>query len=666
MNRQSTPASEIAETEHLWITMPDGVRLAARLWLPRGAWTSPVPAILEYIPYRKRDMVRARDERNHPVFAAQGYASLRVDMRGSGDSDGVMADMYSDEELSDARHVIDWISRQRWCNGRVGMFGTSWGGTASLQASVDAPPALKAVIAVCATHDRYEDDIHHMGGCLLTDSIEWGATLPAILASPPDAATVGPDWFEQWKERLEALTFPLETWIREEARGAYWRRGSVKHVSNRISCPVFAVGGWCDRYSNSVMSLVDARPDLVWGMVGPWSHHYPDKAHPGPAVGFQALALNWWDHWLKGVPTDVEGWPRLQVWLSEFDPPQDALDRRAGEWIATGTTADVTVARRWAAAGTDLVPAIHGEKSPRQIPWDLSVGAAGGDTGYFGRYGGLPLDQHEEDERALSFDTAPLDEDLVLYGAASVDLVVETTDPRAQFALRLNDVAPDGTSSRVALSVRNLALDDQLDEPSRPHPAGPRKVRIALPSRAYRFRAGHRLRLSISSSYWPMVWPAPTASKIHVAACGLTLPSLVTGTVSAPVSLPAATKSQSWHETLSAPLIRRVSERSPDSTLHGGWHQPWLVQRFPATGTTFGYDTRWEHRIDPSDPLSADCRFDHQMRFEREDGVAEVRSTARVTCNVDEFILEGEVEAAWNGETIFRRAWNPRVPRRLS
>ncbi|MEO1602530.1 MAG: CocE/NonD family hydrolase, partial [Pseudomonadota bacterium] len=212
----------MAETDHLWIEMPDGVRLAARLWLPEGA--GPVPAILEYIPYRKADMVRPRDERNHPFFAAHGYACIRVDMRGSGDSEGHMPDMYCQHEVDDARHVIDWLSEQPWCNGRVGMFGTSWGGTASLQASVDAPEALKAIIAVCATHDRYTDDIHHMGGCVLTDSIEWGATLSAILAAPP-TPNVGSNWKEIWRKRLDHLEFPLERWLREEGCNAYWRHG---------------------------------------------------------------------------------------------------------------------------------------------------------------------------------------------------------------------------------------------------------------------------------------------------------------------------------------------------------------------------------------------------------------------------------------------------------
>ena len=200
------------------------------------------PAILEYIPYRKRDMVRARDERNHPYLAAHGYACLRVDMRGSGDSEGCLPDLYSPAELSDARNVIDWIARQPWCDGNVGMFGTSWGRTASLQAALKAPAPLRAIIANCATANRYEDDIHWMGGCLLTDSFEWGATLPAILAAPPDAATVGDAWREQWRARLEQLAFPLDRWIRNTTCNAYWKHGSVGCDAASLSCPVLAIG----------------------------------------------------------------------------------------------------------------------------------------------------------------------------------------------------------------------------------------------------------------------------------------------------------------------------------------------------------------------------------------------------------------------------------------
>ena len=510
MSRRPAIDRGIDETEHLWIGMPDGVRLAARLWLPREAARRPVPALLEYIPYRKGDMVRARDERYHPYFAAHGYACLRVDMRGSGDSEGRMTDMYTPEELSDARHVIDWIASRPWCSGSVGMFGKSWGGTASLQASVDAPEALKAVIAVCATHDRYEDDIHHMGGCLLTDSVEWGATLPAILASPPGAGTVGPGWRALWEDRLAHLAFPLEPWVREEARTAYWRRGSVRFEADRIACPILAIGGWADRYSSSVMSLVDRRPDRVWGIVGPWGHQYPDTGHPGPAAGFQQLALEWWDHWLKTPRPPRPPWPPLRVWLRGFDPPADAIDRRNGEWIESKSPAAASTLHAFhldrgrlrgspppAASGSAPMPGP--ELAP--VPDDLRAGLASGDTGYFGRFGGLPLDQGPDDARSLVYETAPLREAFTLFGAAELMLEVVASRPLAQLSVRIGDVAPDGRVCRVGLALRNLALDDDPERDVAGARPGTGKIRIRLPHQRLPFRrrpqdpAGARLVL---------------------------------------------------------------------------------------------------------------------------------------------------------------------------
>ena len=324
----------VVEIEHCWIPMRDGVRLSARLWLPQMPDDAPVPAILEYIPYRKRDMVRARDERKHPVFARHGYGCLRVDMRGTGQSEGLMADMYTQVELDDAVDVIDWIARQDWCDGGVGMFGTSWGGTASLQAAARRPEALKAIIAVCATNDRFNDDIHYMGGAVLNDTIEWGTTLPAILASPPDPKIAGPGWRDQWIARLDNLAFPLETWLSHRHRDAYWRHGSVSETPDAIACPVLAIGGWADRYSNTVMTLLADSPDLCWGVVGPWGHHYPDKGHPGPGISSQQLALRWWDRWLRDIDNGMDLEPRLTAWCQDYQTPRDLIDTRAGRWIS--------------------------------------------------------------------------------------------------------------------------------------------------------------------------------------------------------------------------------------------------------------------------------------------------------------------------------------------
>ena len=643
--------------------MPDGVRLAARRWLPEGAAKGPVPAIFEYIPYRKADMVRARDERNHPYFAARGYACLRVDMRGSGDSEGFMPDMYSDDEVVDARHVIDWIASQSWCDGNVGMFGTSWGGTASLQANVDAPEALKAIIAVCATHDRYEDDIHHMGGCLLTDSFEWGATLPAILGAPP-TPNVGLHWKGLWQERLDSLNFPVEAWVREEARGNYWRHGSVIHQPDRLSRPVLAVGGWSDRYSNSVMSLVSARPDLIWGVVGPWGHHYPDHGHPGPAVGFQQLALEWWDHWLKPMEAPPD-WPSLRVWLLEYDPPGNVLDMRNGRWIETVPPQEQTAPCILYLSESALSPTLAEPGTGWHIPFDLRVGRAAGDTGYFGRYGGLPLDQSDDDALSLTFETAPLEEDVVLYGLASAQIVVKARSPLGQVVLRLNDVAPDGTSARVGMCARNIILDDTLDASSIPDMLDHCTLDIPFHTNAYAFRRDHRIRLSVSSSYWPIIWPSATMSELFLLSGTLTLPvfqghpdDLATA-LPPPLDLPK----DKTHKALSNATLERFQSQEACGALINGWEQPFTEVLYLETDTAFGFATRAEHKIVPGKPETAVSRFEHHARYSRPDGIADVRCAVSAACDMKSFFIDGKLTVDWNGMRMAERKWAVTIPR---
>ena len=645
---------EFDEVEHQWIPMPDGVRLAARIWLPRKPGT--VPAILEYIPYRKRDMVRARDERNHPHFASNGYACLRVDMRGSGDSEGHMPDMYSDEELADARHVIDWIAAQPWCNGNVGMFGTSWGGTASMQAAVKAPPALKAVIANCATTDRFEDDIHWMGGCLLTDSFEWGATLPAILAAPPDAPTVGPGWKAMWRERLAGLSFPLSAWIDHQTRGSYWRRGSVKFSTGDLSCPILAIGGWADRYSNSVIGLVEARPDLCHGIVGPWGHHYPDHGEPGPAMSFQDVALAWWDHWLKDAP--LPKWPRLRLWQRAFDVPADRIATRAGRWMSS----DAGIAD---ATKTVLFPGEAGlswhagRGTSLSVPADPEHGACAGDTGYFGRAGGLPLDQSPDDTRALCFDTEPLQKEVLLVGHAEFRCGIVRDMAQAQLVCRLCEVDPNGRSNLVTRQVFNLQRDDTLDGDVHFAPGQPSRLCMRFPSTAYCFSKGNRIRLCVAASYWPLVWPVPCQTSMLVdttdARLVLLCPSDIspTGHLPPPRSLPSKS---SWKIRSDGPLCRETGETAEGRSFHL-WRQPWSTTRFPELGLSFSSTTEMTYIMSTEDHAFQKCAVSVVYEFKRPDGIARIESNLLGQAHRDGLSVALELDAHWNGEVMAKRSW---------
>ncbi len=226
----------VTEIEDLGIPMPDGCRLSARVWLPEDATANPVPAVLEYIPYRKRDGTTPRDEMMHPYVAGHGYACVRVDMRGNGDSQGLMDDEYSQQEMDDAVAVIDWLSRQPWCSGSVGMMGKSWGGFNCLQAAWNGHPALKAVVSVCSTTDRFADDIHFKGGCLLGENFGWGAVMLSYSSRPADPLLRN-DWRDDWLRRLEAQPWMAPVWAAHQTRDAYWKHGSVGRTGRATQCP---------------------------------------------------------------------------------------------------------------------------------------------------------------------------------------------------------------------------------------------------------------------------------------------------------------------------------------------------------------------------------------------------------------------------------------------
>ena len=508
MSDQHESRNPVREIENIWIPMPDGCRLAARLWMPAPASAGPAPAIIEYIPYRKRDGTRERDEAMHRYFAAHGYAALRIDLRGSGESDGVLHDEYLDQELDDGVAAIDWIARQPWCNGRIGMIGKSWGGFNALQIASRRPPNLSCVISVCAADDRYSDDAHYMGGCLLNENLIWGSVLFTLNALPPDPELVGDRWRAMWRERLEHdLPFPL-IWLRHQRRDEFWKHGSVAEDYGAIGCPVYAIGGWADGYSNAVPRLLQHLEVPKKGLVGPWGHQYPHDGRPGPAIGFLQEALRWWDYWLRDVETGIMDEPAYRVWMQEGGLVRDPGADQRGRWITESAWPSPNV--EWA----DLYPGRDGLSRTRSAAGKFTVnsaqttGKAAGSWCAFGFEGELPLDQREDDAQSACFDSAPLDEPLELLGAPRIRLSVSASERVAFLCVRLNDILPDGTSVRITYGLLNLTHRDSHESPEAVTPGRRFIVSMQLNDVAYSVAAGHRLRLAVSTCYWPLAWPA--------------------------------------------------------------------------------------------------------------------------------------------------------------
>jgi len=674
--RDSFPR-EVRVIENEWIRLDDGTRLAARMWLPADAERHPVPAILEYLPYRKRDFTRTRDEAMHHYFAGHGYATARVDVRGSGDSDGLLDDEYTDAELEDGCEVIAWLAAQPWCTGKVGMFGISWGGFNSLQVAALAPPALTAVITVCASDDRYADDAHYMGGCLLNENQIWGNVLFTVAALPPDPEIVGSAWRETWLARLDHLRHFPAVWLSHQLRDDYWRRGSVCEDYERIRCPVYVMGGWADGYSNAVPRLVAGLRGPRKGLIGPWAHAFPHNGVPGPAIGFLQEAVRWWDHWLKGEATDIMDGPVLRAWMQEGVVPESLHAERAGRWVAEAEWPSPRIrTRRLHLTGRATLEPTPGDPSALEVCSPQTTGLVGGDWCGFGSQGEAPLDQRPDDGRSLVFDSAPLDERLELLGAPSVELHLAADRPSALVAVRLNDVSSDGTSERVSFGVHNLTHDQRHADLTPLAPGEPRTVRVQLNDVAHAFEAGHSLRVAISTAYWPMVWPAPDPVTLTVFTEDSALELPVRPFDPTDQSLeafppPEAAATQSDHVSLQPPEIVRTIERdllTGEVSYHllskGGDLETAAIARIEAISLDLGHTVDRRFTIDETDPRSARTEISERVLLRRGDWRIEVSTRTRLSADEREFRVRGDVEAREADDVVFERRWDERIARR--
>lgn len=672
MELRDTFPHRIRQDEHVQIPMRDGIQLAGRLWCPLEAETDPVPAVLEYIPYRRRDFTRQRDELHHPYFAGYGYASIRVDLRGSGDSQGVLTDEYLEQELADGEDVLSWLAAQPWCDGSVGIIGISWGGFNGLQLAARRPPELGAVITVASTDDRYADDVHYMGGCLLGDNLSWASTMFSYNSLPPDPALT-PDWRERWHERLAGSGLWLETWLRHPHRDAYWKHGSVAENPASIEVPVMAVSGWADGYSNAVFRLLEHLEVPRVGLIGPWSHKYPHIGQPGPPIGWLQECVRWWDRWLKGIDNGVDDDPLLRAWMQTSHAPFSDHAERSGRWVTEHAWPSPHT--RWwelRLAGVQLrsepVPARRRSDEARLLHSPLSTGLFAGKWASYGDAPDLPGDQQEEDGGALVFETPVLDEDVEILGAAVLEVDVASDVPVAMLAARLSDVRADNEVTRVTYGLLNLTHRKSHEHPEPLVPGEPVTIRVRLNDVAHHFPAGHRIRLALSTSYWPLAWLPP--EPVHLAI----YPN--TGTLRLPVR----------GERVEEPVVFGPAEAARPGPVieHGPSDSSWRVVRDLGTNSssleivkvkgprhledidlTLGYRVEEWDSVSGSDVTSARGETRWERTLERGDW--RVRTVARtvLTCDTEYFYLHATLDAFEGDERVHSSNFNTRIPRRL-
>ena len=658
--------------ENVWIPMKDGVRLAARVLLPDDAETHPVPALLEYIPYRKRDHTRLPDEATHPYLASHGYACVRVDIRGAGDSEGLPQDEYVVQEQDDGMEIIAWLATQPWCTGKVGMFGFSWGGFSALQVAARRPPALKAIITHCSTDDRYRDGDHWMGGCIEETFFTWGAYATLIGARAPDPAIVGPCWREMWMARLESLEFYVGNWLAHPHCDDYWKHASIAEDYSQITCAVYAVGGWADHFNSTVAKMLAGLQCPRKGLIGPWNHAYPHVPALGPSIDWLSEALRWWDYWLKDSDTGIMAEPMYRVWMQER-PAMRGTREVPGRWVAEEQWPSARINPLRLYLTEDGLSAEDGPETARSLAPLQTVGITS-PARYYRDAGldiGLPTDQRIDDARSLTFDSASLTDDLEILGApvVSIDLAVDT--PVAFLAVRLTEVEPTGESRRVSFAVLNLTHRNGDENPLAMECGKRTRVNVKLHDCAHRFHRGNRIRVAISTSYWPAFWPSPAPTTLTVIAGQSELelprrapragdeelrdfgPAFVPENSGKTVLTDAEpeTKIYEWDVARETLTIRSAGNS-------GRW-------RLNATGTEMAAAWREVSTISDHDPTRAQLNIWMTESYSRDEWNFRVEASLGLRLDAGRFFVSGEIQAFERDQKVFVRTWDKSIPRRL-
>ncbi|MBB2200081.1 CocE/NonD family hydrolase [Gluconacetobacter tumulisoli] len=680
------PAIRAMET--VWIPMADGTRLAARLFLPAGAEARPVGAVLEYLPYRLRDGYRYRDDIAGPALARAGIALVRVDIRGTGDSEGIIIDEYMPAEQGDALTVLAWIARQPWCNGQVGMRGISYGSFDGLQAAAKNPPMLRAIVSTCGTDQRYLDDIHYRGGCLLQAQIDWAMEWQAVMRSPPDPTVVGADrWRALWRQRLEAARAVTIDWTRHQRLDDKWQYGSIADYRS-VHCAVFHVGGMLDCYVDAPVRMMEGAPTLPQkALIGPWTHKwpgYPDppghrgpptpaaNGVPGPGLDWLPVEARWWRHWLAGEANGIMDEPRFWAFRQRLAAgavfPRDAM----GEWISEDKWPSAGIERQAWFLNPDGLGRAAGARVLREHRTDLLVGFATPTTYSSGDTTSWWREQSGDDAGCLTFDSAVLDAPLDLMGRPVFRIRVRADRPVAKLFVRLTELAPDGRSHLVSHAVLNLTHRDGHVTPSPLVPGHDYDVTMDGLFTCHRFAPGSRLRVAVSENWWPVTWPSPGLGSLHITtgASSVDLPVRpVRDDISPPFTVWADRYAQSGlppapygdrlaNVTVSGPAGQRVFSLNTGTNTP----DPHLVE---AIGMTIGYAYRARRTIREDDPNSAEMEAEANAIHQRGDWKTRLRAWSLMRSTATHFHCRETLEA-WEGDRlVFSRTWEQRIPRDL-
>tara|TARA_B100000809_G_scaffold52144_1_gene47402 strand:- start:266 stop:2305 length:2040 start_codon:yes stop_codon:yes gene_type:complete len=649
------------------ITMSDGIRLAADIYWPAGADKKDrYPILLEYLPYRK-DESRARNYSLYSYFLEHDYLVVRVDMRGTGNSEGITIPYeYSDIELDDGEEVINWLSQQEWSTGSVGMFGISWGGFNSIQMAMRNPPALKAFVSLMATEYLYQEDVHYMDGIMHTDSWMMGNDLYNVLPGAPDFKMD-----EEWVKNRFNVKPSVYTYMRQQRDGAFWDRASAKNQYEKIRIPGYHIGGWYDGYRNSLPRMLENVEAPVKAMIGPWDHYFPNIAWPKPQIEWREEAVRWFDQWLKGEDTGILEEPDFLVYVRNYYPPDPTIDRIPGHWRWEDKwPIDRIENHTWYAHMDHSLSNEPSENAIHSMVYKPSMGLEGGGRTMW--WGDVTPDQRPMDEFSLVYDSETLDAPLEILGRPIAKLHVSASAARANWVVRISDVAPDGQVTQVAGAAFNGTHRISAREPSDIVPGDEFDLNIDLHFTSWVFPKDHRIRIAISNAQWPMLWPTP-----------MQMTSMLTigGKNGARIELPVVPPGEEYTPNLKEPSASPILSgyETLDSGGSGGYAAIYSIQHDPETGGAFGvassagatqspwgierFEEEIEHRTSDENPAYTSVIGRYKITEELKDRTLDFEQNVEFRSDPENFYLNFHRWVSINGELYKEKVWQEVIPR---
>ena len=662
-----------------WIPLSDGTKLAATFYRPKSK--EAFPAIFEYLPYRKDDLAISRSNKRYYYFAERGYIGVRVDVRGTGSSEGKAAENeYVLQEQLDGYEVIEWLADQEWCTGKVGMQGGSYGGFNAVQVASHNPPHLAAISPWFFADDVYTDGDHFEGGCLSAIGLGYyGMSMLTMNALPPDPQYfVGKkeSWEESWSKRLDEYEPWIMEWFDHQTNDDFWRAQTLRPDYDLIKCPVFMVGGWGDHFRNAIPRMLEHLKVPKKAIIGPWVHTLPSSGLPGPNIDILYELLRWWDYWLKGEDNGVMDEPSLAVYVQRDRPPGMFADYAEGYWrYEKGWPLEEALEETYyfrPHGSLAKKPPMAASNSYDQYKYRPDVGVMG--NVWFSQGNTLGEEQSLDEAFSLTYTGEPLEEDLEILGFPQIQLHASSTAKNTAFVVKLTEVSPEGQSNLLTYGVLNASHRNSHEEPEALEPGKIYKLNVEMSAISWIFKKGYRIRVSITSSHWPILWPLPEVAVNRVYTDEEHVSKLILPVVPARESLQKPALDEPSEKGEPIPDVEMEPLRKPSIKItRDVLNEETSVEVERRSGHTIisrnlkcNKREVIEARTSTLDPAISSVRAESSMELRYSNGLSvDARGTSTVSSSREEFFLHLNLHIEVNGQLYFDKTWMKHVPRQF-